>query len=314
MQDNQKKLFIKALASLATGLNKDKGKHRIYKPDQNEYGSPEKKNDEPHYHESWELKIPAQGALRCRFARQCVDTKSCAAILIAPHTFHCKTTPADLRENTVWLNCLFENGDIRLMLTKGRRLTHYFFSSDQKSKLTSLLGKPADEFCEHIALMLESMGKQTGQEMAGKWLAIFFSALREAIGSPPLSSPQQEIVSRTIALLNNMSSDSTLTVARMARILNISPKYLSSVFHRLTGVSPRQKLIRIRLERAFRLLQTGRFSVKEVAALAGWQNQFYFSNSFRRHYGMAPSQVPARADEGLQASPGTGIRGTQEKK
>ena len=30
----------------------------------------------------------------------------------------------------------------------------------------------------------------------------------------------------------------------------------------------------------------------EVAAFTGWQNQFYFSNSFRRHYGIAPSRVP----------------------
>jgi len=294
----QNKLFIDSLARLVAGLEKNKTNHQIYKPDFSARANHERLLCDPHYHESWELKIPLKGRLNCRFEDRQFDIQQNSALLIAPRSIHYATTPDDIRHCNTWLNFLFENDDGHLALTKGRRLTYYVLSSDQKSELTTLLGRSPNEFCEHIALVISHARKPAGQNMAAKWLSLLFSCVINVILSPPTSSPQHEIVSRTIALLNNTSDDATMTVKRMAEILNVSPKYLSAVFHRLTGITPRQKLIRIRLERAFRQLQTGKFSVKEVAAFTGWKNQFYFSNSFRRHYGMAPSQVTVRADKG----------------
>lgn len=291
MHDRQNKAFIKAFTRFLAGFGKEKGNHQTFRSEGNGRGRPDAGLKEMHYHESWELKIPLRGRMLCRMGKQSLELKTNSALLIAPQSIHYGTIPSDLAAGAEYLNFIFENGDIRLMLMQGRHVAHYFLSSDQKSELTLLLGRPANEFCEHIALVLEHAKEDTGRNMATQWLALFFSALANVISLPPDSSPAREIVSRAIALLNNMSGDAGLTVGRMARILNISPKYLSAVFRRLTGVSPRRKLIRIRLEHAFRRLQTGRFSVKEVAAMTGWQNQFYFSNSFRRHYGMSPSEV-----------------------
>lgn len=292
---NQKKLFIETFVRLVLGLEKSNASHRMYNPDASGQMNQVRNDDILHYHESWELKIPLKGRLHCRFEGQNFDVQQNSALLIAPKSIHYSTTPADIRHCPAWLNFLFENGDVHLTLTKGRCLAHYVLSSDQKSELTTLLGHAPNEFCEHIALVIAHAKKQIGQNMATKWLSLLFSSFISAILSPSTSSPQHEIVSRTIALLNNTSHDATTTVKRTAKILNVSPQYLSAVFHRLTGITPRQKLIRIRLERALRLLQTGKFSVKEVTAFTGWQNQFYFSNSFRRHYGMAPSRVPGHA-------------------
>lgn len=291
---NQKKLFADALARLISGLEKTDAVHQIYKPDASGPVNPDNIPREPHYHESWELKIPLKGRLHCRFKEQKFCLEKNAALLIAPQAIHYETRPSDTSRDALWLSCLLENSDVHLMLMSGCRPAHYFLSSDQKSELTALLGQPANEFCEHIAFVLARAEKKTAQKMATKWLILLFSSLTSALASPPVSSRQHEIVSRTIALLNNKFNDATITVRRMAEMLNISPKYLSSVFRRLTGITLRQKLIRIRLERAFRQLQTGRFTVKEVAAFTGWKNQFYFSNSFRQHYGMAPSHVQAR--------------------
>lgn len=299
---NQNKLFTDILARLISRLEKTKPGHQIYKPDASGRVNPEVKEYDPHYHDSWELKIPLQGRLHCRFDDQNFDIRQNSALLIAPQTTHYSTLPVDMRHCPVWLNFLFENGDVHLALTKGRRLAHYVLSSDQKSELTALLGHAPNALCENIALALARANKPVAQKMANNWLCLLLAALINAIALPRVSSPQHEIVSRTIALLNNTSYDATITVKRVAKMLNISPKYLSAVFHRLTGVTPRQKLIRIRLERAFRQLQTGKFSVKEVAAFTGWKNQFYFSNSFRRHYGITPSRVPARVDRAYTKS------------
>jgi len=290
--DNQAKLFTGVLARLVSGLEKTSSGHQAYEPDTSERISAVRITRDLHYHESWELKIPLRGRLHCRFENRNFDICQNSALLIAPKSIHYSTMPADIRHCALWLNFLFENGDVHLTLTQGCRSAHYVLSSDQKSELTTLLGQSANEFCGHIALVIVRARKQIGQNMATKWLSLLCSSFISAILSPSVSSSRHELVSRTIALLNNTFHDATITINRMARMLDISPKYLSCVFHRQTGVTPRQKLILIRLERAFRQLQTGRFTVKEVAAFTGWQNQFYFSNSFHRHYGVSPSQVP----------------------
>ena len=296
--DSHAKLFTGVLSRLVSGLEKTKAGHRVYKSDTNKHpATVDIFTSELHCHESWELKVPLKGRLQCRFADRNYDVRRNSALFIAPRSIHYSNMPEDIRPCPVWLSFLFEKGDIHLALTEGRRITHCLFSSDQKSELTTLLGQSANEFCGHIALVIGRENKNNARQTADKWLAIFFSSLANAIAVPSASSLQHKIVSQTIALLNNTFHDATMTVRRMAEMLNVSPKYLSFVFNRQTGVTLRQKLIHIRLERAFCLLQTGKFSIKEVAAFTGWQNQFYFSNSFRRYYGMAPSKVPVRMNK-----------------
>ncbi|MBU0716085.1 MAG: AraC family transcriptional regulator [Verrucomicrobia bacterium] len=291
--DCQDKLFTGAFARLMSGLEKTRDGHQVYESDTSKHpATGDIFTRKLHCHESWELKVPLKGRLHCRFENRNVNLGKYSVLLIAPKSIHYATMPADIRHCAIWLNFLFENGDVHLVLTEGLRITHYLLSSDQKSELTTLLGQSANEFCGHISLVIGHEKKKNARQTADKWLSIFFSSMANAIALPSASSPQHKIVSQTIALLNNTFHDATMTINRMAKMLNVSPKYLSFVFNRQTGVTLRQKLIRIRLERALRLLQTGKFSVKEAAAFTGWQNQFYFSNSFRRHYGMAPSKVP----------------------
>jgi AraC-like DNA-binding protein len=291
-----KYIFMTVLSRIISGLGNKRLRHKIYDTRVGKQTIQTRQGDGAHYHESWELKIPLKGALHCRFEKLNLNVSQNAVMLIAPKSIHYSTNYTDITRCDRWLNCLFENGDVHLALVKDRGakdVTHYVLSSDQKSELSILLGSTPNEFCEHIAMVQARPGK-INRQMANNWLYLLFSCLLDAITRAASSSPQHELVTRTIALINNMSHDATLTVKRMAVILNVSPKYLSFVFCRLTGVSPRQKLIRIRLERAFRQLQTGKFTVKEVAAFTGWQNQFYFSNSFRRHYGLMPSHVNSR--------------------
>jgi AraC-like DNA-binding protein len=51
--------------------------------------------------------------------------------------------------------------------------------------------------------------------------------------------------------------------------------------------------IRFRMRRACRLLDTKRYSVKEVAAALGYEDPFYFSRVFKSVNGMAPSDYRA---------------------
>jgi AraC-like DNA-binding protein len=90
-----------------------------------------------------------------------------------------------------------------------------------------------------------------------------------------------------------------LPVARLAALANISPSHFFALFKRHTGCAPIDYFIRLRMRRASDLLSTTSLSVKEVAAVLGYDDQFYFSRVFKSVNRVAPSEYRA-----LLAEPG----------
>ncbi|MBN8215410.1 MAG: helix-turn-helix domain-containing protein [Spirochaetes bacterium] len=64
--------------------------------------------------------------------------------------------------------------------------------------------------------------------------------------------------------------------------------YTSRLFARRYGATPKQYLIRLRLERARELLESG-MPVKEVAHACGFTDELYFSRLFRKKDGRPPT-------------------------
>jgi len=83
-----------------------------------------------------------------------------------------------------------------------------------------------------------------------------------------------------------------LTVEKIAAHLGITAGHLANLFKKESLGTVRQYLIKTRLKHAARLLSTGRYTVKDITELTGWNSQFYFSNCFKKHYKISPSAVP----------------------
>lgn len=81
-----------------------------------------------------------------------------------------------------------------------------------------------------------------------------------------------------------------IRVEELARRLNMDRRYLSRLFRSQTGLSIRAYLTRVRLERAREYLERGH-TVKEAAALCGWEDISGFSRRFAQEYGCAPGSV-----------------------
>lgn len=58
----------------------------------------------------------------------------------------------------------------------------------------------------------------------------------------------------------------------------------------LTGRTPFQQAVRLRMLRAESLLAAGTLRIKEVAVECGYNSAYHFTNEFRRIYGVSPSQ------------------------
>ncbi|TLS49178.1 AraC family transcriptional regulator [Paenibacillus antri] len=82
-----------------------------------------------------------------------------------------------------------------------------------------------------------------------------------------------------------------ITIELMAESLGYNRAYLSRVFRERTGATPVAFLVRLRLDRARRLLrERPLLTVEQVASSVGFADALYFSKQFRRAYGQSPTE------------------------
>lgn len=80
-----------------------------------------------------------------------------------------------------------------------------------------------------------------------------------------------------------------LPVARLAAIAGMSVNTFSKAFHRTFLISPKEYVIRCRLEHAKWLLLTSNLTVREIAAQCGYRNEYFFYRIFRQKLNRTPA-------------------------
>lgn len=100
--------------------------------------------------------------------------------------------------------------------------------------------------------------------------------------------PRPEIA----AALSLMEADlsAPLDVATLARTAHLSPKHFARCFRDVVGVPPMAYLQAIRLSRARLSLASTQHTVSTVALAHGFADAPHFTRTFKRQYGMTPSQ------------------------
>ena len=126
-------------------------------------------------------------------------------------------------------------------------------------------------------------------------------AVIRRLGARPDLPVSGETAERVNSYLHLHYEQRDLSLAKISEIFGMSPQYLNQCFKRTYGVSMHTMLAEIRLVHAHRLLAEG-LSVRDAASLTGWSSPFYFTDRFRRRFGIVPSRV-RRGMPGPQAVP-----------
>ena len=110
----------------------------------------------------------------------------------------------------------------------------------------------------------------------------------ESQRSSDLPAPPCLPIQRVIGLIQQRYWDQ-LSLTGLARQVGMSKYHLSHRFHDVLGVTFRDYLLRVRLERAKVLLAAGHVSITEVAHDVGFGDLARFDKVFKRYTGYTPS-------------------------
>lgn len=85
-----------------------------------------------------------------------------------------------------------------------------------------------------------------------------------------------------------------LQTEKLADNCGLSKYHFIRLFRMCMGMTPYAYLIRIRMERAEKLLQLGDMTIQEVAFVCGYNDPLYFSRAFSKHFGLSPTDYRQR--------------------
>lgn len=88
----------------------------------------------------------------------------------------------------------------------------------------------------------------------------------------------------------NMHYHYPIEIKQYAESHLMSPYWFSQNFKKVTGCSPAQYLIDLRIANAMNLLDNTNHTVAQVAMAVGYENTQYFHRLFRKHTGMTPTE------------------------
>ena len=81
-----------------------------------------------------------------------------------------------------------------------------------------------------------------------------------------------------------------ITLEETARLVYLSPPYLSRIFKEETGSTFQEYVSAVRIEKAKQLILRGDLRLSDIALMVGYEDQSYFTKVFRRLVGCSPSQ------------------------
>ncbi len=193
-------------------------------------------------------------------------------------------------------------------LEKTTDILHMLFSHIDKNKVSSDYTKVL-----HMGLisLLLSFITQSGKEIPAI-LGKNFSPYTELEALPTIKQQQEWIIhlyTQTITYLlkhkttrswliakkakeyiDTQFSNSSLTVEKIAKAQFINQTYLRSMFKKEMGMTVSEYMTYVRMKESKTLLRQGIYKLSDITERVGYNDSSYFSKSFKKYYGITPSQ------------------------
>lgn len=106
-----------------------------------------------------------------------------------------------------------------------------------------------------------------------------------------LSPSERQFLLPVMDYLKENLTDPGLQISALAGKAGVSETYLRRIFKKKYGLSPASYITRERMRLAKKLLENGEeMTIQAVALQVGYRDALYFSRTFRKHFGVSPSE------------------------
>ncbi len=112
----------------------------------------------------------------------------------------------------------------------------------------------------------------------------------ESLEENTLSPQDNAFMTELYQLMENELSNSELDVSRMTEMMHISRTKFYYKVKGMTGENPSVFFKRYKLNRAAQLLAERKYNISEIADMTGFSTLSHFSTSFKKQFGVSPSE------------------------
>jgi AraC family transcriptional regulator len=128
------------------------------------------------------------------------------------------------------------------------------------------------------------------ESLVGALAAQIFANYVKPVDDAHRRSANRPELRRSIEFINQNLNKQGLRLSDLAAAANMSKYHFAKSFRQVIGIPPHQYLVRMRLEKARKLLSDRAMSLDEVAFNVGYADKRQFSEQFLKVFGVSPKR------------------------
>ena len=97
-----------------------------------------------------------------------------------------------------------------------------------------------------------------------------------------------DMIAPALARIHDGYTTEALRISELAALCKMTPEYFRALFRKFYGASPLKYINDLKLTHAAELIESGEYSITEVAGLSGFADASHFSREFKKHFGVPP--------------------------
>lgn len=249
---------------------------------------------ETHHHTFFELVYILNGTAIHHLEEHTVSLRAGDYFIIDPGSKHCYRDT----QNLELINCLFLPEYIDRALVDCPSLASLL------SNKVMRFGVPMDihaadrilhDSDKSVGRLIRKMEQEYADKRVGHmellrcWLTEILVHAVRATEERSQAKNQHDVTEQVVAYLHQNFVE-PLSLESISKRFGYTPQYLSSLFHKQTGMTLQMYLQRLRIEEACRLMEQKSMSVAALAQAVGYTDTKHFSKVFRKHKSVSPRE------------------------
>ena len=182
---------------------------------------------------------------------------------------------ADIAEEPCFLSVVFALEGVDLMPVLNRKLTA---SPSVRLLLEQMLQEQENQDAHFQDMILAQLS-----------MLLMLLLRQEGAGKPVLLHSEHEILRRAQQYVAGHVREK-LSVPSVAEQVDVSPSYLTALFHKNLHISPGEYIRRVKLQESRLLIRQRSRNFTEIADMLQYSTVHHFSRQFKDKFGMTPSE------------------------